>query len=141
MYFFQVFSVLLVGCVKFFLAIPLAQQFEFSFWETFLFTCLGGLVGVVFFAFFRKVVLKIYYRFFPYKPKSQRNKSFKRTLILSAAKKYGLFGIAFLTPVFFSIPIGTFVALHFFPNKKKTLPILFASVMGWSFLLSLIWNI
>ena len=26
-----------------------------------------------------------------------------------------------------------------FPKKKKTLPILFASVLGWSFLLTLIW--
>jgi uncharacterized membrane protein len=141
MYFFQAISVFFVSCVKFFLAIPLAHQYDFSFWETFLLSCFGGLVGVLIFARFRKVVLKIYYRFFPYKPKNQRKESLKRTLILSTARKYGLFGIAFLTPVFLSIPIGTFVALHFFPNQKKTLPVLFASVMGWSFLLTLIWNI
>jgi hypothetical protein len=141
MHFFQAFSVLLVGCVKFFLAIPLAQQYDFTFWETFIFTCLGGVIGVLFFARFRKVVLKLYFRFFPYKPKAKRKNSFRRTLALTTARKYGLFGIAFLTPVFLSIPIGTFVALHFFPDKKKTLPILFASVLGWSFLLTLIWTI
>ena len=141
MYFLQAISVLLLGCVKFLLAIPLAQQYEFSFWETFLLSCFGGLVGVVIFARFRKLVLKFYYRYVPYKPRYERKNTFKKTLILSTAKKYGLFGIAFLTPIFLSIPIGTFVALHFFPNKKKTLPVLFASVRGWSFLLTLIWNI
>ena len=70
---------------------------------------------------------------------AKKKKSFKNIIALKVARKYGLFGIAFLTPIFFSIPIGTFIALHFFPNKTKTLPILFASVLGWSFLLTLIW--
>ena len=54
-------------------------------------------------------------------------------MAIKTVRKYGLFGIAFLTPIFFSIPIGTFIALRFFPNKKKTLPVLAASVFGWSF--------
>ena len=134
----QAISVLLLGCVKFFLAIPLAAQYDFTFWETFLLSCLGGIVGIIVFAKFRKAVLKLYYRIYPFNY-NVKNKGLRRTIALKTARKYGLFGIAFLTPVFLSIPIGTFIALHFFPNKKKTLPILFASVLGWSFLLTLIW--
>lgn len=137
----EAISVFFVSFVKFFLAIPLAFTYDFTFWQTFLVTCIGGILGVLFFAQFRRVILKIYYRFFPYKPRVPKKRSFKNLLAIKTAKKYGLFGIAFLTPIVFSIPLGTFLALHFFPNKKKTLPILIASVLGWSFVLTLAWNI
>ena len=141
MHILEAISVFFMSFVKFFLAIPLAFTFDFSFWQTFLITCFGGILGVLFFAQFRKVILKIYYRLFPYKPKVRKKRGFKNVLAIKTAKKYGLFGIAFLTPIVFSIPLGTFLALHFFPNKKKTLPILIASVLGWSFVLTLAWNI
>ena len=141
MHILEAISVFFMSFVKFFLAIPLAFTFDFSFWQTFLITCFGGILGVLFFAQFRKVILKIYYKFFPYKPKVRKKRGFKNVLAIKTAKKYGLFGIAFLTPIVFSIPLGTFLALHFFPNKKKTLPILIASVLGWSFVLTLAWNI
>ncbi len=141
MHILEAISVFFMSFVKFFLAIPLAFTFDFSFWQTFLITCFGGILGVLFFAQFRKVILKIYYRLFPYEPKVRKKRSLKNVLAIKTAKKYGLFGIAFLTPILFSIPLGTFLALHFFPNKKKTLPILIASVLGWSFILTLAWNI
>lgn len=141
MHILEAISVFFMSFVKFFLAIPLAFTFDFSFWQTFLITCFGGILGVLFFAQFRKVILKIYYRFFPFKPKVRKKRGFKNVLAIKTAKKYGLFGIAFLTPIVFSIPLGTFLALHFFPNKKRTLPILIASVLGWSFILTLAWNI
>lgn len=135
----QFISVLLLGGTKFFLGIPLAVQYNFSFWETFIFSCIGGVMGVIIFAKFRKVVLKIYYSFYPYYYSVKKKKNFRKIIAVRAVRKYSLLGIAFLTPIIFLIPIGTFIALHFFPNKKKTLPILFVSVLGWSFLLTLIW--
>ena len=60
----------------------------------------------------------------------------KNILAIKTARKYGLVGIAVLTPIFLSIPIGTYLALHFFPEKKKTIPILITSVIGWSLVLS-----
>lgn len=140
MQFLEAISVFLMGGVKFFFAVPLALTYNFSFWQTFLITCFGGIIGVLFFAQFRKVILKIYYRFFPFDHKRKKKPGLKKKLALKTVRKYGLFGIAFLTPVVFSIPVGTFIALHFFPNKKKTLPMLFASVLGWSFVLTLVWN-
>lgn len=136
----EIISVLLMGTVKFLFAVPLAVNFEFSFWQTFIITCIGGIIGVLFFAQFRNAVLNVYYKVFPNKKNKESKKGFKDKLAQSTAKKYGLFGIAFLTPVVFSIPFGTFIALHFFPNKKKTIPVLVASVLGWSFFLTLAWN-
>ncbi|MDB2651817.1 pantoate--beta-alanine ligase [bacterium] len=75
---------------------------------------LGGLVGVVFFVKFSESVLKLYFRFFPFKPNTKKKKGFKRAFAIKVARKYGLFGIALITPIFLSIPLGTFLALHFY---------------------------
>jgi uncharacterized oligopeptide transporter (OPT) family protein len=63
--------VLLLSCVKFFLAIPLAVTYDFTFWQTFILSCLGGIIGVLFFAYFRKVILNYYYKLFPNKKKEK----------------------------------------------------------------------
>ena len=131
-------SVFLVSMVKFSLAFPLALSNDLSFWQTFMISCLGGVFGVVIFTFFTKVLLDFYFKLFPSKKKKEEKKdNLKMRVAKKAMDKYGLFGIAFLTPLFLSIPVGTFIALKFFPNKMKTLPVLFASVLGWSFSISL----
>ena len=109
MQFIQFISVLLLGGVKFFLAIPLAVQYDFSFWETFIFSCMGGVLGVIVFAKFRKVVLKIYYSIYPFDYNAKKKKSFKNIIALKVARKYGLFGIAFLTPIFALLSGGLFL--------------------------------
>jgi hypothetical protein len=47
-------------------------------------------------------------------------------------KKYGLVGIAFLTPVILSIPIGTLIANSLVPDKKKNMVYMFFSVLFWA---------
>jgi len=47
-------------------------------------------------------------------------------------KKYGLVGIAFLTPVILSIPIGTLIANSLVPDKKKIMVYMFFSVLFWA---------
>ena len=47
-------------------------------------------------------------------------------------KKYGLFGIALLTPILISIPIGTVVANSFEANKRKIFLYMFISILFWS---------
>ena len=136
---YQVVMIMLMSSVKFLLAIPFAAyQYEFSFWQTFFFSCIGGVSGIIIFAKFSYWIIEQYNTWMSSKQKANSKKGLKRVLAIKKVRKYGLFGIAFLTPIFFSIPIGTFIALRFFPNKKKTLPVLAASVFGWSFVLSVI---
>ena len=47
-------------------------------------------------------------------------------------RKYGLFGMAFLTPVIFSIPLGTVLVNAFEDNKKKIFIYMFFSILFWS---------
>jgi len=57
-------------------------------------------------------------------------------------RKYGLIGLAALTPVLFSIPIGTFFMTRFAKNrKKKIIAYMFISVSSWSILLTTIFEI
>jgi uncharacterized membrane protein len=137
--FAKVLSVLLTSMVKLILGVPLALGFGFSFWQTVLVCFFGGSMGVLFFAFFSEKVMLIYYKFFPKKNKEDKEKkeTIKQKMIRKALDKYGLYGLAFLTPVFLSIPFGTFITLRYFPNKMKTLPYLFLSVFLWSLGMSL----
>lgn len=138
----QVVIIMLISSLKFVLAIPLATyQYNFSFWETFFFSSIGGVLGVVVFANFSRWIINQYNTWISSNKKSNSKVGLKKFVAIKTVRKYGLFGIAFLTPIFFSIPIGTFIALRFFPNKKKTLPVLAASVFGWSFVLSIILKI
>jgi hypothetical protein len=50
--------------------------------------------------------------------------------------KYGLFGLAALTPILFSIPLGTFFMVRFEKNKRKILLYMFVSICSWSLILT-----
>ena len=65
------------------------------------------------------------------KPKNKIFTKRNRRLI-TIWKKYGLFGIALLTPVVISIPIGTIIASRLVPNKKKVFLYMLISISAWS---------
>lgn len=132
--FLKILSVISLSGVKFLFAIPLSViKYDFNFWQTVLFSIIGGVIGVFVFSYLSENIARL----LKSKLKSKRKeKSIKKIIAIKTARKYGLFGIAFLTPIFLSIPIGTYLALYFFPNRKKTIPILLTSVVGWSLVLS-----
>lgn len=130
----KILIVVFLSSIKFMLAIPLSLiKYDFNFIQTLLFTVVGGVLGVLLFSFLNDKI-------FAFLKKKRKNKvkkrSAKKVLAIKTARKYGLFGIAFLTPILLSIPIGTYLALYFFPDKRKTVPILITSVVGWSIILS-----
>lgn len=55
-------------------------------------------------------------------------------------RSYGLPGLAFLTPVIISIPIGTIIANAFEDNKKKIFLYMFFSILFWSVVLTSIFE-
>ena len=56
-------------------------------------------------------------------------------------KKYGLWGIAFLTPMILSIPLGTFLAIKYYRNKKSVLLSLAIISSFWSIIMSSVYAI
>jgi uncharacterized membrane protein len=130
----KILVVIFLSGIKFMFAIPLSIiKYDFNFIQTLLFSVAGGVLSVFVFAYLSDKIYKIINKRNKNKAKKR---SVKKALAIKTARKYGLIGIAVLTPVFLSIPIGTYLALYFFPEKRKTIPILITSVVGWSLVLS-----
>lgn len=130
----KILVVIFLSGIKFMFAIPLSIiKYDFNFIQTLLYSVAGGVLSVFVFAYLSDKIYKIINKRNKNKAKKR---SVKKALAIKTARKYGLIGIAVLTPVFLSIPIGTYLALYFFPEKRKTIPILITSVVGWSLVLS-----
>ena len=133
----KILIVISLSGFKFLIAIPLsAYQYEFNFIQTLIFSIVGGVIGVFLFSALSNKINKL----FPKKNKVKRTKKrgIKEAITIKTARKYGVYGIAAITPILLSIPIGTLIALRFFPEKKKTIPILMSSVVIWSLILSIV---
>lgn len=118
-------------------AIPLsAIQYDFNFLQTLLFSVAGGIIGVFLFSILSDKINRL----FPKKKKlkRKRKRGVKEAITIKTARKYGIYGIAAITPILLSIPIGTIIALRLFPEKRKTVPVLMSSVVIWSVILSVV---
>ena len=60
----------------------------------------------------------------------------KNKIIVTVKKRFGLLGIALLTPSLFSIPIGCFLAVRYFKDKQRIVIYMFGSILFWSVFLS-----
>jgi len=130
---YEVISVFLTSAVKFFAGPILAKSFGFTYLQSVVVTTVGGIVGVfVFFHLGARIV-----HFFPnfFKPVNKKRKIFtkKNKFFVKLIRNYGLFGIAIFSPIFISIPVGSFLAARFFESHKvMALAILSMSVLLWS---------
>ena len=135
----EIFSVFLLSTVKFvFGGVPLALTYNFSFFESVTVTSIGGFTGCVFFVFLsEKLVINYRQRIanklhLTNKRASKRVFTKKKRFIIKIKARFGLVGIAALTPLLLSIPLGCFVAVRYFKHKQRILIYMFTSVILWS---------
>ena len=131
-------SVFLLSTVKFvFGAVPMALAMGFSFFEAVTVTSLGGITGVILFVTMSdKIIAGLKKR----KEKKRKEESIqpkkiftrKNKIIILVKKRFGLMGIALLTPLLLSIPIGCFLAVRYFKDKQRILIYMFGSILFWS---------
>ncbi len=139
--YFPEFFIVVFSAVKFILAPPIAiLHYEMGYWLAVLLTSIGGCGGILVFSHLSKAIINIFMELtiwlkIPGSKKSQKKFTYRNRLIVKIKRRYGLWGLVVLTPVFFSIPLGAFLAEHYYP-KRNTLYWLFASVIGWSFILN-----
>ncbi|MFN8396770.1 MAG: hypothetical protein U0176_19245 [Bacteroidia bacterium] len=113
--------------------VPLAAGYGFSYWEVAIYTAIGGIIGVGFFLLLASSFQHTLRKWFPRK-KKKKVFSRKNRFIVRVKKSFGLAGIAFLTPWFLSVPIGTFISFGIYKNRKKVFLYQSASIILWSFL-------
>ncbi len=123
---------------KFAATFPVAiYLFKMSFFETILYTNIGGLAGIIVFTLFSKVLLRIvddlWSKNLPYKKRTKKIFTGRNRRLIFLKNKIGLPGIIILTPVLLSIPVGVFLITKYFARRKISYLYLFAMQIVWSF--------
>ncbi|MGC4022377.1 MAG: hypothetical protein QM734_10720 [Cyclobacteriaceae bacterium] len=125
----KVLDVFLWSAVKFILGPTLGYFTHLHFVPTFLATIGGMMFSVISFTYFgdwlRKVLLR---RFFSTKEEGEKPHTKFRDFIA----KYGLGGIAFLTPLFLTPIGGTIIAVSMGKPKNQIILIMLISAVGWA---------
>ncbi len=133
--------IILSATWKFAATFPVAiYVFEMTFIETILFTNAGGIIGVIVSLYFSKGLIYIWNKLKSKKVKNKNKRKFSkynRRLVLIKSR-YGMPGIALLTPVILSIPVGTFLTAKYYGNKKQSYLLLILSQVAWSLIYTLI---
>ena len=131
--------IILSSTWKFAATFPVAiYLFKMSFFETILYTNLGGLAGIVIFTLISNGFLRVFAFLAPMmkinsgKPKKVFTRRNRRLVTLK--KKYGMSGIIVLTPVLLSIPVGVFLNTKYYGQTKISYLYLFLGQVVWSFI-------
>lgn len=152
---FKLIQVVVISGIKFLFAPFISVGYGFNYFQTVMFTTLGGIAGLFFFYYLSKWLIRLYFRICPVViayfggeearvalQKSQCGKADRKKFtrknktIVNLRQKYGLIGIILLTPVLLSIPIGAFLAQKYYSRKSHILFYLSLSVLLWSFFIS-----
>ncbi|MEO1433952.1 MAG: hypothetical protein AAFV80_00330, partial [Bacteroidota bacterium] len=116
--------------------IPLANVYGYNYIQVALLTAAGAVLGVLFYLFLSKYVFRIFQYIKPEKKVKDGKRIFskKNRMIVKIKRKWGLYGIAFLTPPLLSIPIGTTIAISIYKDKKRVFFFMLFAILFWSFL-------
>lgn len=145
----EIVTVVLSGMLKMLVAAGFGTGFGFGFFWTFLFTALGGCLGVL-----------VFYKLSGWLSERARIRSLrKRAEALAAGARdlpriftkrnrwlvklkhgSGLRGVAALTPLVLTIPLGSILAARYFRHDRRTVPALMLSVVLQALCVSAVLN-
>jgi len=142
----QILLTIFFSSFKFAATFPLVIiQFKFSFAESILWTNVGGVAGIYFFAYLSEKLMKWWKKLFQgskrkmWKQERQPKKRFSKRnrRIVRIKQRYGLIGIAGTTPFLLSIPVGVFLAVRYYGPSRTKFLYLIASNLVWSVIYTL----
>lgn len=119
-------SVYSISALKFVGGPVIGSAIGLNFFETVILTVAGMMTSVFGLSYFGDFFKKNFSALMPGKNRREGNGKF-----FTIWKKYGIKGIAFLTPIIFSPMIGTIMALSFGGKRKKVLLYMFISAVFW----------
>ncbi len=124
--------------LKFMVFSPIAAL-KFDFWTGVIFNISAGFSGVSFFFFLSDYFLERAYRKRVEREKkgAPPKKKFTRVnkFLVRGKRTLGLAGIALLTPMFISIPVGSLITAKFFTHTRWAYPALLMAVVFWAFVM------
>ena len=125
-------SVFFLSMVKFIGGPVSATALGLNPWETIILSVLGMMTSVLIFSSLGKTFRASFIKRF----KSPLLFTKSNRKIVSIWRKFGMEGVAFLTPVIFSPIIGTIVATSFGVSKKKIFVYMLISSIFWAIVLT-----
>ena len=153
----KIIFIILISSVKFVVAPPFAAFYNpdvnLTYLQAVVICITGGMLGVYVFAYFSPLVFKIIHVIHNgikslFKKRNADGTFNKHAIaerkiftphnrrIVHIWKKYGLIGIAFLSPLIISIPVGAIVAAKLVNNKKKIFLYMFIAISFWSMVMN-----
>ena len=129
-------SVFLASTVVFKLGMPIAvAAFKLNYLKCIISTTAGGVFSTIIFTYLSDVIIKWWDKLkdkwvTKKGPKKHFTKANRR--IIRIKHRFGLIGIAALTPVLLSIPLGAFLAERFYKDKKKVILYTAISLLVWA---------
>ena len=112
--------------------------YKSNYFMALLSSCCGAVFGTIVFTYFFAAIIKWWERFKEswFGKKHHKKKVFTKfnRRIITVKHRFGLTGIAIITPVLLSIPIGAFLAERFYKDKQKVIIYLSISGIAWCFI-------
>jgi membrane protein YqaA with SNARE-associated domain len=140
----HIISVFIASTLKLgIVGLPMAAAFKFSFLKTLLVCGTGGVTGSFVFGYLSEEIIILWNRLMKkLYPNRKKAKVFTRTnrLVVRTKKYFGIMGIAFISPLFLSIPFGSFVAIQLFRDRHKTVLYISISSIMWTVILYFFYN-
>lgn len=121
----------LLSGIKYLLAVmPLLAQSSRVWYLDMIIVSAGGILGVFVFTYLGAALSKYFSKFHFFKIKYPKLKK-----LIKIKNSYGLIGIAILSPILISIPVGCILSVAFEHDKTKIIRYQTISVVCWSLLL------
>jgi hypothetical protein len=117
---------------KYVFGIITALLLGLSFLETLITTVVGGMIGVFIYLYLWELIVGVWQKYFPPKPKHGIKISNKRRMMVNLINKYEIYGVALLTPILLSVPVGVIISAMLEKNKWKIKLVMLASFVFWT---------
>ncbi len=122
--------VILSGVKYLFAVLPLLANSKRAWYFDMLIVSSGGTLGVFIFTYLGAFISNYFSRFHFFRIKYPKLKK-----LMKIKNSYGLIGLAILSPVFLSIPVGCIISTAFEHDKMKIIRYQLFGVIFWSVLL------
>jgi hypothetical protein len=130
--FLELFAVIAWCTFKFFIGLFTALLVGLPFYLYFPITIGSGMLGIWFYIYVWDIIMGLWYRRFPKKSIEGIKINKRLRFIVKVVNTHKLFGIALLTPVLLSVPLGAILADMLEANKSKIFFYMFVSFTSWS---------
>lgn len=153
----KILQVVLLASVKYFLTIPYALIIGLQFEYAVAAIMMGGIGGFLLFYYFMKPASRLIRSLLPafcrivpdgfrarfslfckrwINPRKRQLFTKRSRRIVKIKRTYGLWGIVVATPVILSIPVGAFLARHYFSHHRNIVLYMLGSIAGWGIIFS-----